>query len=215
MQVNLLSLFPEYFISPLAESILKRAQSADAVKIKNLDLRDFTHDAHRTTDDRPFGGGPGMVMMMAPIAEALTSLGLTKGQPNKLIVLTSAKGEMFTQTEAKNWSNLTELTIICGHYEGVDERVALNLVDIEIRIGDYVLTGGEPAALVMLDAVTRLLPGVLGNELSNQNESHAIPGLLGFSQYTRPENYQGLSVPKILLSGDHLKIQSWRDQQKR
>lgn len=215
MQVNLLSLFPEYFISPLAESILKRAQSADAVKIKNLDLRDFTHDAHRTTDDRPFGGGPGMVMMVAPIAEALTSLGLTKGQPNKLIVLTSAKGEMFTQTEAKNWSNLTELTIICGHYEGVDERVALNLVDIEIRIGDYVLTGGEPAALVMLDAVTRLLPGVLGNELSNQNESHAIPGQLGFSQYTRPENYQGLSVPKILLSGDHLKIQSWRDQQKR
>lgn len=215
MQVNLLSLFPNYFTAPLAESILKRAVSSGVLQIKNINLRDFAHDAHSTTDDRPFGGGPGMVMMIAPIAEALESLGLKKGQPNKLIVLTSAKGEIFNQTLAKTWSVLEELTIICGHYEGVDERVALNLVDAEIRIGDYVLTGGEPASLVMLDAVTRLLPGVLGNELSNLDESHQIPGQLGFPQYTRPEVYQGLYIPDVLKSGNHAKIQTWRNLQKR
>jgi len=214
MQVNLLSLFPSFFTSPLAESILKRAQLAESLVVRNINLRDFAHDAHSTTDDRPFGGGPGMVMMVGPIAEALESLNLAKGQPNKLIVLTSAKGTKFDQAVARNWAGLTELTIICGHYEGVDERVALNLVDAEIRIGDYVLTGGEPAALVILDAVVRLLPGVLGNELSNIDESHSIPGQLGFPQYTRPETFQDWPVPKVLMSGDHAKILAWRQANK-
>jgi tRNA (guanine37-N1)-methyltransferase len=214
MRVNILTLFPEFFESALSSSILKRAQKSGSITFNLVQLRDFTHDARSTTDDRPFGGGPGMVMMVAPIAEALNSLGLAKGQPDKLIVLTSAKGSLFTQETAKSWSKLTELTIICGHYEGVDERVAEHLVDAEVRIGDYVLTGGEPAAVVMADAVTRLLPGVLGNELSNQDESHTVPGQLGFSQYTRPENYQGWEVPKILMSGNHKLIEAWRNQQK-
>jgi tRNA (guanine37-N1)-methyltransferase len=215
MRVNILTLFPEFFADALSSSILKRAQKNEAITFNLVQLRDFTHDAHATTDDRPFGGGPGMVMMVAPIAEALDNLGLKKGQPGKLIVLTSAKGQLFTQETAKTWSALTELTIICGHYEGVDERVAEHLIDAEVRIGDYVLTGGEPAAVVMADAVARLLPGVLGNELSNQDESHTIPGQLGFPQYTRPENYQGWEVPKVLVSGNHKLIEAWRNEQKR
>lgn len=212
--MNILTLFPEFFESALNSSILKRAQKNESVSFNLVQLRDFTHDAHATTDDRPFGGGPGMVMMVAPIAEALENLGLAKGQPGKLIVLTSAKGQLFTQETAKTWSNLTELTIICGHYEGVDERVAEHLIDAEVRIGDYVLTGGEPAAVVMADAVVRLLPGVLGNELSNQDESHTIPGQLGFPQYTRPEVYNTWSVPPVLMSGNHAKIQIWRKTKK-
>lgn len=215
MKIHILTLFPEFFQGALNSSILKRAQKHESVSFDIVQIRDFTHDAHATVDDRPFGGGPGMVMMVAPIAEALASLGVAKGQPGKLIVLTSAKGTLFTQETAKNWSNLTELTIICGHYEGVDERVAEHLIDAEIRIGDYVLTGGEPAAAVMTDAVARLLPGVLGNELSNQDESHSVPGKLGFPQYTRPENYRGWEVPKVLVSGNHKLIEEWRDQQKR
>jgi tRNA (guanine37-N1)-methyltransferase len=215
MRVNILTLFPEFFEGALSSSILKRAQKNENITFNLVQLRDFTHDAHATTDDRPFGGGPGMVMMVAPIAEALENLGLKKGQPGKLIVLTSAKGQLFTQETAKTWSTLTELTIICGHYEGVDERVAQHLIDAEVRIGDYVLTGGEPAAVVMADAVARLLPGVLGNELSNQDESHTVPGQLGFPQYTRPENYQGWEVPKVLVSGNHKLIEAWRNEQKR
>ncbi len=212
MKINILTIFPKFFETPLETSILKRAIGKEIVEFKILNLRDFAEDKHQTTDERPFGGGPGMVMMIEPIHKALQSLGVAKGQINKKIILTSAKGFLFTQETARNFAALDELTIICGHYEGVDERVALNLVDEEVRIGDYVLTGGEAAALVMSDAVTRLIPGVLGNELSNQDESHSEVGKMGHPQYTKPVDYNGWSVPEILLSGHHEKIKNWREE---
>ena len=164
MTINILTLFPEYFDSVLQTSMLKRAQDKGLVSFKVINIRDYAQDKHRVTDDRPFGGGPGMVMKVEPIALALESLSVAdKGR----VLLTSAKGRQFSQPVAQQLATLTSVTIICGHYEGVDERVAENLVDEEVRIGDYVLTGGEPAAAVMVDAITRLLPGVLGNEESN------------------------------------------------
>jgi tRNA (guanine37-N1)-methyltransferase len=202
MTITILTLFPDFFTSPLATSMLKRAVQSEAVEFKVINIRDFATDKYQTTDDRPFGGGPGMVMKVEPIAAALASLP-TKGH----VVLTSAKGKMFTQQTAEKYAQLKDLVIICGHYEGVDERVAEHYVDEEIRIGDYVMTGGEPAALVMADAVTRLLPGVLGNEESTAVESHTTPGVLGYPQYTRPEEYNNWKVPEVLLSGDHKK---WR-----
>lgn len=211
LTINVLTLFPEFFSSPLGESIIKRAQAAERVKINVINIRDFATDKHRTTDDRPFGGGPGMVMKVEPIALALESLPSAAHQKT---ILTSAKGRLFTQTVAQEYANLEQLTIICGHYEGVDERVAEHLIDEEVRIGDYVLTGGEPAAVVMVDAVTRLLPGVLGNELSNQAESHSQPGVSGHPQYTRPESFRGWSVPEALLTGHHQQIEAWRQQQR-
>jgi len=211
MKINILTIFPDFFSTPLKTSILKRAAAKEIIEFNILNLRDFTSDKHQTTDQRPFGGGPGMVMMIEPIDKALQSLGVNKGQLNKKILLTSAKGSLFTQELARNFATLEELTIICGHYEGVDERVALNLVDGEIRIGDYVLTGGEAAALVISDAITRLIPGVLGNEFSNQDESHSQPGKMGHPQFTKPASYKGWSVPKILLSGNHADIKNWRD----
>lgn len=210
MKINILTIFPEYFEETLKSSILGRAEKNQLIEFKVLNLRDFTSDKHQTTDLRPFGGGPGMVMMIEPIDKALESLGVKKGQKNKMIVLTSAKGDLFKQETAKTWSNLEELTIICGHYEGVDERVAENLIDAEIRIGDYVLTGGEPAALVMVDAVARLIPAVLGNEASNQDESHSQPGKMGHPQYTKPAVYKGWEVPEVLRSGNHKLIEEWR-----
>jgi tRNA (guanine37-N1)-methyltransferase len=156
-----------------------------------------------------------MVMKIEPIDKALQSLGLNKGQTRTRIFLTSAKGEVFTQQLAMSWaSELDQIAIICGHYEGVDERVAEHLIDAEIRIGDYVLTGGEVAAVVMADAVTRLVPGVLGNELSNQDESHSSPGVRGVPQYTRPEEYNGWKVPEVLLQGHHKLIEEWREAQR-
>lgn len=212
MKINILTIFPKFFETPLETSILKRAIGKEIVEFQILNLRDFAEDKHQTTDQRPFGGGPGMVMMIEPIHKALQSLGVAKGQANKKIILTSAKGSIFTQETARNFAALDELTIICGHYEGVDERVALNLVDEEVRIGDYVLTGGEAAALVMSDAVTRLIPGVLGNEFSNQDESHSEVGKMGHPQYTKPVDYNGWNVPEVLLSGHHEKIKEWREE---
>ena len=212
MIINFLTIFPDYFTSVLSSSILKRAKEKEAVNYRVINLRDFAQDKHQTTDDRPFGGGPGMVMMIEPIDLALKSLKQIKGSDNKKIILTSAKGALFNQQKAKNWSELDELTIICGHYEGVDERVAQYLVDEEVRIGNYVLTGGEPAAAVMTDAVVRLLPGVLGNEQSNVDESHSQPGLAGESQYTRPAKYKNWDVPEVLLSGDPKKIKTYKKQ---
>lgn len=210
MKINILTIFPDFFKTPLETSILKRALAKEVIEFKILNLRDFTSDKHQTTDQRPFGGGPGMVMMVEPIDRALQSLGLSKGQKNKKILLTSAKGNLFTQEKARDFSSLDELTLICGHYEGVDERVALHLVDAEIRIGDYVLTGGETASLVIADAVTRLIPGVLGNELSNQDESHSQLGKMAHPQFTKPVEYKGWNVPEVLLSGNHQKIKDWR-----
>ncbi len=210
MKINILTIFPDFFKTPLQTSIIKRALAKKLLEISILNLRDFASDKHQTTDLRPYGGGPGMVMMVEPIDKALQSLGLSKGQEGKKIILTSAKGQLFTQEVAKKQAKLKELTIICGHYEGVDERVALYLIDEEIRIGDYVLTGGEVASLVMTDAVTRLIPEVLGNELSNQDESHSQPGKFAHPQYTKPASYKGWEVPEVLLSGDHAKIEAWR-----
>lgn len=214
MIINILTLFPHYFDSLLNESIIKRAQVAGLVEIKIVNIRDFATDKHQVTDDRPFGGGPGMVMKIEPIDLALNSLGVAKGQPKQSIVLTSAKGQSFDQQKAKQLAQLETLTIICGHYEGVDERVTQNLIDEELRIGDYVLTGGEPAANVMLDAVIRLIPGALGNEESNKNESHDVPGVVAYPQYTRPETYRHWAVPPVLLTGDHQQIAKWREEQR-
>jgi tRNA (guanine37-N1)-methyltransferase len=208
MKITILTLFPEYFTSALQASILKRAQLQGQVEFTIVNIRDFAHDKHKVTDDRPFGGGPGMVMKVEPIALALESLPQSS---NSRTILTSAKGQVFTQQIATSYAALDSLVIICGHYEGVDERVAEHLVDEEVRIGDYVLTGGEPAALVIADAVTRLLPGVLGNEASPKGESHSEPSVLGYPQYTRPEEFRGWKVPEVLLGGHHKEIEAWRE----
>lgn len=210
MKIRILTLFPDFFKDPLGSSMLKQASSKNLVSYEVVDIRDHTIDRHRTTDDRPYGGGPGMVMMVEPIDRALSSL---PALDNHRVVLTSAKGEIFTQQKATDYAQLDGLTIICGHYAGVDERVARHLVDDEVRIGDYVLTGGEPAALVITDSVTRLIPGVLGNESSCLDESHSNPGKLGFPQYTRPADYKGWQVPSVLLEGDHQAISKWRKHQ--
>ncbi len=214
MKITILTLFPAYFISPFEQSILKRALEQKLAEIEIVDIRDFSQDKHRKTDDRPFGGGPGMVMMVEPIDLALQGVKKRSQGSKKKVVLTSAKGKLYNQQKALEYVGLDELVIICGHYEGVDERVAEHLVDEEIRIGDYVLTGGEPAAAVIVDSVVRLLPGVLGNEESAWDESHAIPGQLGYPQYTRPQNYRGWEVPEVLMTGDHGKIKEWREKQK-
>ncbi|HYD35323.1 MAG TPA: tRNA (guanosine(37)-N1)-methyltransferase TrmD [Vitreimonas sp.] len=213
MQINILTLFPEYFDSILATSILKRALASGLITVNIINIRDFASDKHQVTDDRPFGGGPGMVMKVEPIYLALESLGQVTSQPGMKRILTSAKGPVFTQAKAGELAKLEQLTLICGHYEGVDERVAENLVDEEMRIGDYVLTGGEPAVAVIIDAVSRLIPGILGNEESNKNESHSQPGKLGFPVYTRPEEFNGWRVPEVLLGGHHAEIQKWREMQ--
>lgn len=210
MQINILTLFPEFFTTALRSSILGRAQAVKLVNFKIINIRDFATGKHQVTDDRPFGGGPGMVMKVDIIDKALTSLDVAKGRADSKIILTSAKGDTFTQQAAVSFSQLKQLTIICGHYEGVDERVAENLIDAEIRIGDYVLTGGEPAALVMSDAVVRLIDGVLGNEESNKAESHSEVGKFSHPVYTKPREYKGWVVPEVLLSGDHGKIKEWR-----
>lgn len=215
IQIDIITLFPEYFASPLATSILGKALQKKALTLKTHNLRNFGVGKHQLTDDRPYGGGAGMVMLVEPIDAALNSLGYKKGTQNELIALTSAQGKMFTQQVASEWKNLNRLCLICGHYEGVDERVAQHLVDMEIRIGDYVLTGGEPATAVIVDALARLQPGVLGNELSLEGESHSQPGVLGYPQYSRPENYKGWEVPPVLLSGNHQVIKSFRDDQRK
>ncbi len=214
MKINILTIFPNYFSSPLNTSIIARAIKQKHIQVNVINIRDFAKDKHQTTDDRPFGGGPGMVMKIEPIHLALEANKLVKGKKDSKIVLTSAKGKLFNQEMARDYSTLDELTIICGHYEGVDERVANYLVDEEVRIGNYVLTGGEPASLVITDAVIRLLPNVLGNSKSNQDESHQVAGQLGFSQYTKPRVYNTWQVPEVLLNGNHQEIKKYRQEQK-
>lgn len=192
---------------------MKRAQDKGIVNIATHDLRQWTSDKHRTTDDHPYGGGPGMVMMVEPIDLALQALKAKKGTPKQKIIVTSAKGTLFTQQTARTWAqDLDRIVFICGHYEGIDERVTQYLADEEVRIGNYVLTGGELATAVMTDAVVRLLPGVLGDDASSVDESHSTEHILEYPQFTRPENYKDYEVPKVLLQGNHKLIEDWKKE---
>lgn len=220
LRVDFLTLFPEMFPGYLDASILGRAQQAGLLEVAAHQLRDWAVDEYGHVDDRPFGGGAGMVMMIEPFQKALMQLKLRKkdGKPtasaNKTrVILTSAKGKLFTQADAQRLAQYDRLVFLCGRYEGVDERVAEHLIDEELSIGPYVLTGGELAALVMTDAITRLRPAVLGKEQSLQEESWSDGETREYPQYTRPEEFQGWRVPKILLSGNHAAIASWRREQ--
>lgn len=211
MQIDILTIFPNMFTGPFQESILKRAANKELVKIAVHNLRDWTSDVHHQVDDRPFGGGAGMVMMVEPIDKALEDLKL-KAESSKLkTILLSAKGERYTQQKAESFTHFDHLILVCGHYEGIDQRVYEHLVDEVISIGDYVLTGGELPAMVVVDSIVRLIPGVVGDQESIVDESHKNPGYIEYPHYTRPATYKGWSVPQVLLSGDHAKIKAWRD----
>jgi len=207
MIIDVLSLFPEMLDSPLKASILGKAAERGLVRVRAHNIRDYARDRHQTTDDRPFGGGEGMVMKPEPLVEALEALGAEPPLPRS--VLLTPRGSLFDQRKAEELSELPRLILVCGRYEGVDERVARYFVDEELSIGDYILSGGEPAALVVVDAVVRLLPGVLGNADSAARESFAEP-LLEYPQYTRPRVFRGCEVPEALLSGHHERIRLWR-----
>lgn len=208
MRIDILTLFPEICRAPLNESMMKRAQTAGALELGIYNLRDWTGDKHRVTDDAPFGGGPGMVMKPEPIFAAVESL----QNENSTVLLMTPQGRRFDQTLASELARATHLIIVCGHYEGIDHRVTECLADVEISIGDYVLTNGAIAAVVLVDAVTRLLPGVLGHEQSAADDSFAR-GLLEAPQYTRPADFRGWKVPEVLLSGNHAQIAAWRKEQ--
>lgn len=213
MHIDIITLFPTMFDSLTTVSILKRALDRGLFSLNIHDLRQWTKGIHKQADDRPFGGGPGMVMMVEPIHKAVTSLKKQSGSQVVRTILMSAKGSRYSQEKAYSLSKLDHLILICGHYEGVDERVALHIADEEISIGDFVLTGGEIPAMTITDSVVRLIPGVLGDDNSIIEESHSQPGYLEYPQYTRPENYNGWTVPSVLLSGNHSQIQSWRHDQ--
>ena len=207
---DILTLFPAMFVGPTTESILKRAQEKKLVEICVRNLRDWTHDKHRTTDDRPFGGGPGMVMKPEPIFEAVEEL--KRGSPVAWVVMLTPQGRRFDQQAARELAARKHVIMICGHYEGVDERVREALVDEEISIGDYVLTNGALAAMVVVDATARLVPGVLGHADSAKDESFSS-GWLEYPQYTRPADFRGMKVPEVLVSGHHAEIEKWRREQ--
>ena len=208
MEFDILTLFPRIFEGPLDESILKRARDAGLVQIRVHNLREFTHDKHRVVDDKPYGGGPGMLMKPEPIFEAVEKL----QRAESCVVLMTPQGTPFTQARARVFAGKPHLIIICGHYEGVDERVREKLVSDDLSIGDYVLTNGALPAMVIIDAVTRLLPGALGDDRSSQDESFSR-GLLEYPQYTRPAEFRGVKVPEVLLSGNHAEIEKWRLEQ--
>ncbi|HXQ97895.1 MAG TPA: tRNA (guanosine(37)-N1)-methyltransferase TrmD [Candidatus Limnocylindrales bacterium] len=235
MRFDLITIFPEFFAGPLSHGILRRARETGLVEVNVQDLRVFTKDRHRTVDDRPFGGGEGMVLKPEPLFEAVESL-LGHGvgdaakpgadDPKTAIVLMSAAGKLFRQETARRYAQLERIIFICGRYEGVDERVAEHLATEEISVGDFVLSGGELPAMMVVDAVTRLLPGALGNEASAQNESFSAvehdqncashqtqvthQAFLDFPHYTRPAEYRGWSVPEILIGGNHAEVAKWR-----
>jgi tRNA (guanine37-N1)-methyltransferase len=239
MRFDLITIFPEFYTGPLEHGIVRRARETDIVQIHIQDLREFTKDRHRTVDDRPFGGGEGMVLKPEPLFEAVEKLlgrsvgdsgEIKKPDPNMAIVLLSASGKRFTQAAARRFAQMQRIIFICGRYEGVDERVAEHLATDEISVGDYVLSGGELPAMLILDAVTRLLPGAVGNEASTQNESFrevpneahpamettetAVPAhMLDFPHYTRPADYRGWKVPEVLIGGNHAEVIKWRRQQ--
>jgi tRNA (guanine37-N1)-methyltransferase len=233
MRFDLITIFPEFFVGPLNYGIVRRALETGLVEVNVQDLRAFTKDRHRTVDDRPFGGGEGMVLKPEPLFEAVESLlGRSVGEASKpsttdsktAIVLMSAAGKLFRQETARRFARLERIIFICGRYEGVDERVAEHLATEEISIGDFVLSGGELPAMMIVDAVTRLLPGALGNEASSQNESFSgdAPGnvslepratngvALDFPHYTRPAEYRGWGVPDVLIGGNHAEVAKWR-----
>jgi tRNA (guanine37-N1)-methyltransferase len=208
LRINVVTIFPSFFETPLALSIPGRARAAGLVEFRIVDLRDYTHDRHRTVDDEPFGGGRGMVMKPEPFFEALDAL-----QPEGPVVLMSARGRRFTHDDAVRFSLAPELTLLCGHYKDVDQRVAERLATDEVSIGDFVMSGGEIAALAVTDAVVRLLPGALGAHEAAATDSFYDEGLLGSPSYTRPAEYRGMRVPEVLLSGDHAKVEAWRREQ--
>jgi tRNA (guanine37-N1)-methyltransferase len=210
MKIDVLTLFPGMFPGPLDESIIKRACESGRLRLGIRDLRDYTHDRHRKVDDRPFGGGPGMLMKPEPLFEAVEAL---RGEKTR-VILTSPAGRPFRQEIAQELAGEDHLLLVCGSYEGFDERVRECLADDELSIGDYVLTNGALPAMVIIDAVTRLLPGVLGDDESSVDESFS-DGLLEYPQYTRPAEFRGMSVPEVLLSGDHAAIERWRREQAR
>jgi len=207
MQIDILTLFPDMFKGPFEESILKRASEKKLVEIRINDLRKYGEGERRDVDDRPYGGGVGMVLRVDVIDRALKDLRTEKSK----VILLDAGGTKFTQAKAQEFSKFGHIILIAGHYEGVDHRVNEQLVDEVISIGDYVLTGGEIPAMVITDSVVRLLPGVLGKDESSLEESHKVPGYIEYAQYTRPEDYKGWKVPKVLLSGNHFEIEKWRN----
>jgi tRNA (guanine37-N1)-methyltransferase len=240
MRFDLITIFPEFFAGPLDHGIVRRAREAGIVQIHVQDLREFTKDRHKTVDDRPFGGGEGMVLKPEPLFEAVEkllehSMGDSAQEPTltagTAVVLLSAAGKLFTQETARRLAKLERIVLICGRYEGVDERVAQHLATEEISVGDYVLSGGELPAAIVLDAVTRLLPGALGNEASTENESfrkleadesipvasnshlHKARLLLDYPHYTRPAEFRGWKVPDVLIGGHHAEVAKWRAQQ--
>jgi tRNA (guanine37-N1)-methyltransferase len=208
LKINIVSIFPEFFAAPLALSIPGRAAKAGLAEYRIVDPRDYTHDKHRTVDDYPFGGGAGMVMKPEPFFEAVEALA-----PKGPIILMSARGKPFTHDDAVRLAVAEEVTLLCGHYKDVDQRVAEHLATEEMSLGDFVLSGGEFAALAITDAVVRLLPGALGTHEAASTDSFYDEGLLSPPSYTRPAEYRGLAVPEELLSGDHKKIEAWRRQQ--
>lgn len=211
MRIDILTLFPEMFVSPLSCSTLKRACDKGLVEIVLTNIRDFTTDSYKKVDDKPYGGGPGMVMMPGPVFDCFEHVQKLSSEKGKVILLTP-QGQKFTQAKAIELSADKRLILLAGKYEGFDERIRIGLDAEQISIGDYILSGGELAAMVIIDAVVRFLPGVLGDEDSAKDDSFST-GLLEYPQYTRPETFRGMKVPDILLSGDHKKIAQWRHQQ--
>jgi tRNA (guanine37-N1)-methyltransferase len=209
MRIDLLTLFPEFFASPLSQSMLQRAQTQGAVTYRVVNLRDYAGDRHQVTDDRPFGGGPGMVMKIEPLVAAIRAARQADVQTR--VILLSPSGPQFNQAKARELAGHPHLLLICGHYEGVDDRIHF-YIDEELSIGDYILTGGEIPALIVVDAVTRLLPGVLGGAGATEEESFQ-EGLLEYPHYTRPRVFEGHEVPQVLLEGDHQRVARWRRRQ--
>ena len=208
MRIDILTLFPEMFGNVLGTSILGRAQAGGILDVRTHNIRDYADNKHRKTDDYPFGGGAGLVMMAQPIFDCMAAV---CGEEHPHRILLTPRGKLLTSERARELSKLDRLVLLCGHYEGVDERVN-TLIDEEISIGDYVLTGGELPAMVLVDCLSRFIPGVLGSEESAEDESHAN-GLLEYPQYTRPASFRGLDVPEILLNGHHANIQKWRHKE--
>src|SRR3982751_1392147 len=208
MKIQVLTLFPGMFAGPLDESIIKRARESQRLDLAIHDLRNYAHDRHRTVDDRPFGGGPGMLLKPEPIFEAVEQL----KTPETRVVLVSPSGRIFNQAVARELAQAKHLLLVSGHYEGFDERIRQELADDELSIGDYVLTNGALPIMVIVDAVTRLLPGVLGDDDSSHEESFSH-GLLEYPHYTRPAEFRGMKVPEVLLSGNHAEIAKWRAEQ--